>query len=244
MSEAATPAVETPRLSEGQRLAYAFSAPGRLFADVKLNRSWWAPLIILIISSLAFVAAVQTKVGWEQTTENMMAARLAGRDIPAEQREAIMQRSVAGTRIGSYLAPAIILVFTAILAGVYLFAFNFGLGATHTYKYVFAAMMYAWLPPGLVRSVLATISLFAGTDPEGFMMDSPVASNLGILVNRIESPALYTLLSWIDVFTIWTVVLLGIAFTTGTKTKRATGIAVVGALYGLAALIQTGIAAL
>jgi hypothetical protein len=81
--------------------------------------------------------------------------------------------------------------------------------------------------------------LFAGADPEGFMLDAPVASSLGALVTRTESPAVYVLVSAIDVFTIWMIILLGIAFSTGTKTKRGTAIGVIFGVYAVVVLIRT-----
>ena len=248
MSEAATAVPEQPRLSEGQRLAYAFTAPGRLFSDVKQNRSWWAPLIVVTLVSIVFVVAIEKRVGWQQTAINMMSVdpKQAERfeQMPAEQRAGAYAMVGNFMRYTSYASPVFTLVFAAIIGGILLALFNFGMGAQHSFKYAFAASIYAFMPPGCARAVLGALTLFAGADPEGFMLDAPVASNLGILVSRTDSPALYVLLSSIDVLTIWMIILLGIAFSTGTRLKRGTAIATVFGAYGVIVCLRTAWATL
>lgn len=243
MSDVASAVPETRGLSEGQRLAYAFTAPGRLFADVKQNRSWWAPLIVVTLVSIIFVIAIEKKVGWTQVATNMMSAdaKQAARfeQMPPEQRAGAYAMVAKFMRITSYASPVFTLLFAAVIGGILLAVFNFGMGAQHSFKYAFAACIYAFLPPGSARALLGALTLFAGADPEGFMLDAPVASSLGALVTRTESPAVYVLLSAIDVFTIWMIILLGIAFSTGTKTKRGTAIGVIFGVYAVVVLIRT-----
>jgi hypothetical protein len=248
MSEAAMPVAAPPRLSEGQRLAYAFTAPGKLFADVRLNRSWWAPLIVVTLISIVFVVAIEKKVGWTQVATNMMSADPKQSErfeqMPPEQRAGAYAMVAKFMRYTAYASPVFTLIFAAIIGGILLAVFNFGLGAQHSFKYAFAATMYAMMPPGCARAVLGALTLFAGADPEGFMLDAPVASSLGALVSRTESPAVYVLASSVDVFTIWMIILLGIAFATGTKTKRGTAIGAIAGVYAVVVIIRTVWAAL
>ena len=57
---------------------------------------------------------------------------------------------------------------------------------------------------------------------EGFTFQNMVASNLGGLVDPTSSHFLYSVLTAIDAFNIWTLVLTGIGYSCVTKVKRGT----------------------
>src|SRR5215831_5047615 len=49
-----------PGLSEASRLINTFIAPRKTFEDLKQNSSWWVPLVLSLVMSLAFgILAVQ-----------------------------------------------------------------------------------------------------------------------------------------------------------------------------------------
>jgi len=249
MSTTAMPSPETtPELSTVSRITNVFFSPTTTFSDLKRNSSWWAAWLLISVFSLLFVFAMQQKVGFQQVWENQMKSSPSS----AAQMEKMtpQQRDFAGaiTKYVSYASPFFVLIIALIMAGVLTGSFNFGLGAEVGFGLSLAVVFYAMLP-GILKSVLGIISLFAGADPEAFDANNPVATNLGYLANgtlfnRAEHPALYTLLSWIDVFGIWTVILIGIGFASVTKVKRSTAISVAAGWYVLMALIFTGLAAI
>jgi hypothetical protein len=102
--------------------------------------------------------------------------------------------------------------------------------------------MYASLP-GILKALLGAISLYAGASPEGFVLDNPVASNLGAVIDPLEHPALHVLGMFIDLFAIWSLVLAGIGFAYVAKLKRATSMTLVFGWYLILMLLNTGIAA-
>jgi len=53
MSDAVPQATSAP-LSEGQRIVDTFVAPSKTFADVLRKSSWWGPLLLMIVVSIAF----------------------------------------------------------------------------------------------------------------------------------------------------------------------------------------------
>ena len=117
--------------------------------------------------------------------------------------------------------------------------FNFAMGTEVPFNTSLAIVVYAQLPR-IIRLVLAIISLFAGADPESFILANPVASNPGFLVDAGAHPALYALASSFDLFTFWTIVQIGIGFACVSKVKKSTAIAVVFAWYALIALVEAG----
>src|SRR5271170_1875235 len=66
----AIPQTTSAPLSEGQRIVDTFVAPSKTFTDILRSSSWWGPLVIMLVVSIAFSFSVQTKVGWDRVFEN------------------------------------------------------------------------------------------------------------------------------------------------------------------------------
>ena len=230
------------------RIVDTFIAPSATFTDLKRNPSWWVAWLLISVVSLAFVFTVGQKVGFGQMWENQMKSNPSS----AAQYEKMTpdQRAFGETitKVVSYGTPVIVLIIAVIVAAVLMGTFNFGMGTEVPFSLSLAIVFYSMLP-GILRTILAIVSLLAGADPSSFDINNPVATNLGYLLNgsvlnRVEHPALYTIASWFDVFGIWNVILLGIGFSCVSKVKRSTAIWVVAGWYVLMGLIFTGLAAL
>jgi hypothetical protein len=249
MSTAVTPIPEQGApLTQMERVTNVFVAPSKTFADLKRDSSWWLPFIVLSIFSLMFVATVDKKIGFDQvvdtTLANMSDSQKARMEqAPPEAQARQISGMKAGYKYGSYAYPIILLIILAIFAAVYMGAFNFGLGAEIPYKQAFAVVIYASLP-NIVRSLLAIISIFALGNPENFNFENPVATNPGVLVSMAQHPALYKLLSSLDVVTIWSLVLTGVGFASISRVKRGTAIGMILGIYAVVVLIMVGFKAL
>jgi membrane protein insertase Oxa1/YidC/SpoIIIJ len=233
---AVVPPQEPTPLSEGQRLGNTFFAPSKTFTDLRRSASWWLPFLLSAIVSVMFVYVVDQKVGFRKAMENQIriqpkqAERLER--LPADQREKAMQRQTGFWRVFSYASPLVGLLFYLIIATVLFATFKFAASADIRFKTVYALVVFAWLPAIFV-SLLAIVSLLAGASSDGFLIQSPAATNLGIIVDPAPSPALYALLSSVDVFTIWSLILMAIGVTCISKVKRGTAYAVVFGWFGL-----------
>ena len=235
-----------PPLSEPQRIINTFVAPTKTFTDVKRVGRWWAPWLLISLVSYLLIAVVAQKIGFEQVSENqirMSPKRAAQMEkMEPDQRARAMQLSVTITKTISYLIPVATVIYFVIIAAVLMATFNFGAGAEIPFGTALAVVAYSYLP-GIIHAFLAMASVLAGADPEGFNFQNPVASNLGRLVEPASSPALYALLSKVDIFAIWICVLMGIGFAAVSKLKRSTTMAVIFGWYIFVALIGAGIAA-
>ena len=241
---AATP--QAIGLSEGQRIVNTFADPPKTFTDLKRYPTWWVPWLLLSVFSYLLVFAVAQKVGFEQVSQNQLRLnrRQAERmeQMPPEQRARALQLSVTITKAISYCFPIVLLISLAVIAVVLMVTFNFGLGQEIGFPESMAVVTYAHLP-GIIKGVLAAVSLYAGASPEGFNFENPLASNLGALIDVSEHPLLYRMGSAVDVFTIWVLILTGIGFACVSKLKRSTSLAVVFGWYALITLIGIGFAA-
>jgi hypothetical protein len=243
----ATPEPQVAALSEGARIVNTFIAPSKTFTDLRRSAAWWAPFLLLVVVSTLFAYTVGQKVGYDKAGENVLQTRPKQWDriqnMKPEDRAKTMQAVEKQTMIGTYAFPAIDLVILLVVAGLLLATFKFGANANVSYKVALAIVVYASLP-GVIRYLLATLTLFAGISPDAFNVQNPVATNLGILFSPTDNPALYTLGSMIDIFAIWTMALTAIGFTCVSKVKRGTALAIVFGWYIAFIMVVVGLTAL
>jgi len=243
---APAPPADVAPLSEPARVLNTFFAPSKTFSDLRRNASWWLPFLITTIVSLAFVYVVDQKVGFRKVVENQIRTQPKQADrierMPADQREKTLQQQTSFTKAFSYGFWLFILGWSAIVAAVLFATLKFGLSAEVKYKTLFALVIFAGLP-GILKALLAIMSLLAGVSGDSFTFQNPVATNPGYFVDPTASPVLHSLLTSLDVFTIWTLVLTAIGITCITKIKSGTAYAVVFGWYAVVVLIGVVFAA-
>jgi len=242
-----TPEVQPAPLSQGARLINVFIAPSKTFTDLKRSAAWWAPFLISLLVSLLFVYVGDQKVGFRKIFENQLRAQPKQADqlerLPADEREKAMQQRTAFTKGISYGFSVLILIWWAIVAGVLLLTLKFGFSADVKYKTLFALVIYAGLP-GLLKVLLAIVSLLAGVAGDSFTFQNPVATNPGYFVDPAANPVLYGFLSSFDVFAIWVMILGAIGITCITKVKKGAAFGIVFGWWAVLVLLGTGVAAL
>jgi len=241
----AVPADEKP-LTEVERVVDTFIAPSKTFSDIRRNANWIVPWLLMSVFGLALVFVVDKKLSMETTYENQL--RLSPKQMdkidqmPADQKAKAMQLGASITGYFAYASPVLTIIFVGVVAAVLMATFNFGFGAEVKFKQAMAISMYAFLP-SIIKSLIATAVVGAGA-AEGFTFQNPVASNLGGLVDPNSSHFLYSVLSSIDAFNIWILILTGIGYSCVTKVKRGTCMAVVFGWWAVVTLVGAGIAAL
>lgn len=235
-----------PPLSQGQRVLDTYFAPSRTFADIRRNRSWWLPYILLVVFSLIFGAVVHTRVGTDTLAENAIRNNPAQaekmQNAPPEQRAQTMKMTGIFMQVGLFSGPVSFLLVPAILALLLWVGFNFILGGSSTYPGMFAVAMYAALP-GLVFYLVVIATVFAG-DPETFSIANATGTNVGYFLPAETSPALKSLLTSIDVFSIWQAFLLGLGGAIVARVKKSTGLAMVFGVWIVIVLVKAAIAAI
>ena len=243
---APTPAESAP-LSEPARILNTFIAPRKTFTDLRRNANWWGPFLLIVIFSLSFVYIGGEKVGFRKIMENQLRAQPKRQaqieNLPADQREQQMEKGAAISKYISYGFWAIQLIILLIISAVLFATFKFAAGADIKFKVAFAIVMYAGLP-GLIRVLLAILSLVTGASPDSFTFQNPVATNPGYFMNPADSPFLYSVASSCDVFLIWTLVLTAIGFTCVSKVKGGTAFAVVFGWWLFFTIAGAGLASL
>jgi hypothetical protein len=242
-----SPTTEAAPLSEGARIINTFIAPSKTFTDLGRNASWWAPFIIISIAAIAFFMVVGQKITFRKVAENQIQASPKAAErmekLPADQREQAMERQAKGTQYFTYGYPVVILIFDLIIAVLLFGTYTFAAGVDLKFKTAFAIVMYAGLP-GVLKLLLAIVSILGGASPDSFSLQNPVATNPGYFMNAVDSPFLFKLASALDIFLIWTLVLTAIGFTCVSKVKKGTSFAIVFGWWIVATLVGAGIAAM
>src|ERR1700691_6814519 len=123
--------VSTP-LSEVERVIDTFIAPSKTFHDILRDASWWLPWLLGVLVTLDFGLAIQQKIGWDKTYNNILLQssqaqqdRLA--QLPADQQA---RQKAIGASFVKYIfwsTPILGLLFAAIAAIVLFATMNFGL---------------------------------------------------------------------------------------------------------------------
>jgi hypothetical protein len=244
---ATDPVTGTAPLSEPARILNTFIAPSKTFTDLRRNANWWGPFLLMVVFSIAFVYVGGQKVGFRKIMENQMRAQPKQQarleSLPPDQREQQMQQGEKVTRIISYVFPVINLIILVFISALMFATFKFAAGADIKFKVALAIVMYATLP-GLLRVLLAILSLLTGASPDSFTFQNPVATNPGYFLNPADSPFLYSLASSLDIFLIWTLVLTALGFTYVSKVKRGTAFAIVFGWWLILSVVGASMAAL
>jgi hypothetical protein len=246
MTETTVSSEAAPPLSQIERVVDTFVSPSKTFTDILRNQSWWLPFLLIIVIGYGYIFTVEKHVGWEQVVENQLklnpsqAEQLA--NAPADQQASRRAAIVGSYRIFSYGFPVFVLIFWLLGAAVMMGTLNFGFGGQAKLGQLFAVFAYAGLP-GIFKSILSIIVLFAGMAPESFNLQNPVGTNLGYYLPPESPKWLISLGSSIDVLTIWTVILLVIGCAIVARIKRSSAaIAVIG-WWVVLILVGTAVAA-
>jgi hypothetical protein len=232
MTETIASSETAPPLSQIERVVDTFVAPSKTFTDILRNQSWWLPFLLMAVIGYGYVFTVEKHVGWEQVMENALKTNPSQADrianTPPDQQARTRAIMLASYRYVSYAFPLFVLIFWVVAALVMLGTLNFGFGGKAKFGQLIAVFAYASLP-GIFKSILSIIVLFAGMAPESFNLQNPVGTNLGYYLPPESPKWLISLGSSIDVLTIWTVILLVIGCAIVAKVKRSSSaIAVVG----------------
>jgi hypothetical protein len=233
-------------LSQVERVVDAYVAPTKTFQDILRNTSWWLPFLLGVVLAYLFLFAIQHEIGFQKVAEtiaqNKPSLQQRMNSMTPSQLQSMYSGIAVFVKATLYASPLFILVFALIGAGVLMVSFNFGLGAQAKFSQYFAVWFYAGMPL-LIKSLLSSITLFAGLGADQFDLNNPVGTNVGFYLG--DAPKwVSTLLQSVDIFTIWTVILMVIGCATIAKVKRSRAAIVVVGWWVLAILFMTVMAAI
>jgi|SRR5579862_133582 len=221
------PTPDSAPLSQGARVIDTFIAPKKTFSDIRRSAQWWLPFLLMVLAGCSLVYVAEQRIGTQKLVENDLHARPKAEDRFEKLTPEQQAGQIKVTGFIYYVAiPVFTLLIWLVMAGLQFGTLKIAANSDITYGKTLAVIAYAGLPIA-VRSLLAIVSVLAGASPDGFSVNNPVATNPGYFMNPADSPFLYFVMSQLDVFLLWTLVLTAIGFSTTGKVKISTAFAIV-----------------
>lgn len=215
-----------------------FLSPGETFLRIKQQPHWLIPFVlVLFFSAVAsyLVSSTQLKIGIEKGIERF--DQTAWSEEMTHERLAAVEEKIAYLAAGTTILKKILLLL--FVSGMIYFSGSLILFNDASFEQIFAVTCYSCLITAISSLVLApVINLYEVTNLTSLgniFFDSIDSSNfLQVLLSN----------SSFELFTIWTVVVLGIgvARVYGCSTRK--GVTILLGLWGIQLLLRTSITVL
>lgn len=232
-----------PSMSAISRIFGIFFSPKATFDDIVRRPSWFPPILVVTLFSLAVGFSLNQRVDWREVASQRIEKSSRASQLSAEQKEQQLAMSAkispAITYCISLLGPTIgALVIALVMMGAY----NLMAGAGVNYGTSLAITSYSFVP-GLLSSLIFLLVLWV-RPPGTIDMDNPVATNIAAVLPEGTASWLLALCKNIDVFIFWTLVLIAIGFAAANPRKLKGGKAFMIAFSTLALwiVLRVGVA--
>jgi len=235
------PAAEPAPIGEIGRMTGVLVNPKPTYDDIVARPSWLAPLALLAILSIVVIAVFGQRVGWRSLVERRLAQNPQADQMKAEDRErALNFWSKYGTYIIGASGVFFLVLGTVITAGVLLGVFNLIAGTRLNYKTALAIVSFSWMPFA-IHGLLSLILLFVKS-PDTIDIEHLVTSNPGAILSSDSAKWLMALLTSLDIFAFWMLVLQAIGFAAASpkKVSFAKGLSIVVIVWAIWVLIRVG----
>ncbi|MGA2132175.1 MAG: Yip1 family protein [Bryobacteraceae bacterium] len=206
-----------PPLGEAGRITGVYFDPKKAFADIAARPAWIVPVILLIIVGLVATYAIGARVGWDRAMRPMLESNSRMQQLDPQQRETAIQQQTKFAPIFGYAATVVGTPLSVLIVGaVMLLMCNIG-GAALKFKQTFAMTAYAMLPR-LLAGILLIVVLFL-KNPDEFNLQNPLAFNIAAFMEPPPNTGkfLYSLGTSVDLFTIWTILLLAVGISAASR---------------------------
>jgi Yip1 domain len=233
--------------SSAGRLIGVLVSPVKTFRSITARPTWAAALVaLLIVTTLVGVLANQRidKNDMRQMVRERIEKSRGGQATP-EQMEQAMVVTEKMSSVTRWLIPLFAVVIYLVVAALFFGAFHFFGGSDIPYKTSFAVTLHSFLP-GLVAGLLTLPVILSRehVNLKAAQSGNLLASNLGAFAPESLGTAARSLLSSLDFFALWSVVLLVIGYRISAKVSTATAATVVVVLWALYVAAKVGLAAL
>ncbi|PWT85250.1 MAG: hypothetical protein C5B56_14345 [Proteobacteria bacterium] len=240
----APPAPEAqPALSGISRIFGVFFSPKPTFEDIVRKPTWIAPVILITVLSLVVCVVLNQRMNWRDYVSQQIDKNPRAAQLSAEQKEQQIEAGAKYAPIFTYAfgVPAPV-VFVLVLSLVMWGAYSLLGGISTNFVTALGIIAHASLV-SVVSTILFLVILFL-KPPGTIDLDNPVAANAAAFLSEDSAKWLVTLFKQFDIFTFWTLILIGIGFAAinPRKLKAGKAISIGFALWAAYVVVRTGIA--
>ncbi len=211
------PAAGAPQpLSTLDTLTKIFYEPEPVFKNLKHHPRWLAALLVLGLAGAVYQFAVVQRLGPERIADDMATRIIDGGFLqgapisPDDFRQMQIAQAVKTSGVDQIFQPvgavAGAALFMLIVASLYLLAV-LAFGGRMNFWQAVSVSVYAALPPAIILTVLNLILLYSQSVdnivPLKAAQQNLARADLGLLFSAVDHPALYTLASFIGLFSIY-----------------------------------------
>jgi hypothetical protein len=231
-----------PEKSSGWMLANLWFDPGGVFRQVARTPRWYVPLLLITVAAMIYLAVFSSHVGWETFIRHEIDSNPRLESMPLEQREKVVEMQMKFAPIFGYVGTATGIATTAaVIAAVLLIVFKYMLGGTCGFGQALGVVSWSMLP-GLLHTA-AGILVMMLLPPAEFDLKNPVGVNIGYYLGSTSPAWMKSLLTSIDFFSLWTILLLATGMSTVTGKSWGASLVAVLIPWSVYVVIKTGFAA-
>jgi hypothetical protein len=219
-------AAEPEKPNTLQRIIGVLFNPGPTFESIVQRPNILGPLLVFVVIAILSSVAVAVKVDFAALAREAIEANP---NIPPDKAEGAVSMTKSVMKISMYASPLLIVLMLVITAGVCLLAFRM-FGGEGNFNIALSVTIYAWFPR-LIRGILGAIVMLTKGSMSIYDLQNPVMSNLAFLFDPKTQPVQYALGSALDIFNIWSLVLLIIGMASMSKLSKARSAVIVIVLW-------------
>lgn len=211
MSTQPLPVEQQATISPLGRIFGVFFSPTATFEDIVRKPSWILPILLSTVLSILAVVGLNQRMNWREYISQKMDKDPHAANLSAEQKQQQIEVGTKITVIVVYVVGVIAPVASVLLVGLVMWgAYNLLGGAGTNFGKSFAITAHAFLV-NIVSTPIFLLVLYLrppGTiDPE-----NPLATNLAAVLPAESAKWLVALGKSLDIFSLWTLILLAIGF--------------------------------
>jgi Yip1 domain len=221
------------------RVIGMFFSPGATFEDIARKPSWVLPVVLSTIMGIISTVALNQRVNWREYVLQQIEKSPRSAQLTADQKGHQADLSAKITTDIIYGVGVVGSVLFALVVGaVMMLAYNLFAGAKATFAQSFGIAAHT-LALGLISTPIFLLVLYL-RPPGTLDPDNPVATNLAAFLPEDSAKWLLSLGRSLDIFTIWTLILLAIGFAAVNpkKLKGATPYAIAFSVWGTVVVVK------
>lgn len=195
------------------RIIGMFFSPKATFEDIVRRPSWIVPVLLMTVLGIGVAFALNQRVDWRDVASKRIEESPRAANLSAEQKEQQIAMSAKVSSPVAYVFGALgPILGVLVVAAVMLLAYNVIGGANANFSVAMGIVSHAFVV-SMLGSLLFILVLYL-KPPGTIDLDNPVAANLGAFLPDSIPKALMSLGKSIDVFSLWTLLLISIGFAT------------------------------
>jgi len=193
------------------RIIGVFFSPNATFEDIAKRPSWVIPIVLMTVLGLGVAVVMNQKIDWRDVASKRIEESPRAANLSADQKQQQIEMSAKISPGAAYgfglLAP---ILGVLVVAAVMLLAYNVIGGADAKFGAAMGVVSHAYVVT--ILSTLLFILILYLKAPGTIDLDNPVATNVGAFLPESAPKALMALGRSIDIFSIWTLLLISIGF--------------------------------